>query len=146
LIAKRGRAKISFGGSTRRNRQSTNGDFNLTLTARFLTCGSYNPNARQHVDLSFGVLSVASKSDGFVVSSDMASLLDLLSSSESRCGSAEDAEPRANVQVDEVPEVEPTMILPARQDAVNLASSPEKIMENRFAEYIVHGMSKLNRP
>lgn len=86
------------------------------------------------------------KPDRCVVSSDMATLLDLLSSSESRYDSAKNAEPRPNLQVDEVPEVGPTMILPGRQDSVNLASSPEKIMENRFAEHIVHGMSKLNRP
>ena len=89
---------------------------------------------------------MASRSDKFVVSSDMATLLDLLSSSESRNDGAEDGEPRSTLQVDEVPEVGPTVMLPARQASVNPASSPEKIMENRFAEHVVHGMSKLNRP
>jgi hypothetical protein len=88
---------------------------------------------------------VASKSDRFVVSSDLATLLDLLNSSESRLDSAKDAELQPNRQVDEVPEVGPPKILPVGQHSANLASRPQKIVENRFAEHIVHGMSKLGR-
>lgn len=75
----------------------------------------------------------------------MATLLDLLSSSEARSERAEDPKLRPNHQGDEVPELGPTRILPAGPAPANPVRSPQTIVENRFAEHIVHGMSKRGR-
>ena len=107
---------------------------------------------------------MASESDGVGVPCDMAMLLDLLNSSEPRDDSANDAASEAelpsdhqaeevpddaglqpNHQADEVPEVGSTMMGSAGQDAADLVSSRQSIVENRFAEHIVHAMSKLAR-
>ena len=92
---------------------------------------------------------MASESDGVGVPSDIATLLHLLNSSEPRDPSADEAATDALLQpdhqADEGPEVSSTMMGPAGQNSADVVSSRQRTVENRFAEHIVHAMSKLAR-
>jgi len=89
---------------------------------------------------------VASKSDRFVASSDMAKLLDLLNSSESSDDDFNGAENPPEYQAGEAvaEEVEETSeIFPAEPN--DRVAAAQETVENRFAAHIVHGMSKFIR-